>query len=131
MSMGSRTGSRRARAARHTASPQSYVPDATTREAVSGGSSMANAKGSVLTRNAWVGVRISYLYRAPGRTPGTNSSNTPDAPSDRMGNTRPSQALKSPITLTRRIRRPHRERGTGDAIDGAHVRAERLPEAAV
>ena len=41
---------------------------------------------------------------------------------------RPSQ-LKSPTTLTdARRRRPHRERGAGDAVDLAQVRAELLVE---
>ena len=49
----------------------------------------------------------------------------PDAPSERIGWSRPSQPLKSPTTLTERgVRRPDREGDAGDAVDHAGVRAE-------
>ena len=40
------------------------------------------------------------MYREPSSAPGTNSSQSPDEPSERIGFSRPSQPLKSPTTLT-------------------------------
>ncbi len=74
-------------------------------------------------------MRSSNLYFAPSSTPGMKSSQIPDEPSERIGCRRPSHELKSPTTATdARVRRPDRERGAGDAVDLADVRAEPLVE---
>src|SRR4030088_425941 len=74
----------------------------TTIEPVLGRSSRANATGSALSGSSspsW--LTISYLYLAPGRTPGMNSSQNPLL-RNRLAWRRPSQKLKSPTTLMRR-----------------------------
>ena len=53
-----------------------------------------------LLRHTPSGPQIAYLYRVPSPMPGTNSSHTPDPPSERIGYARPSQPLKSPVTRT-------------------------------
>ena len=71
---------------------------------------------------------MENLYLAPGATPGTNSSQTPAPPSDRMGWARPSQKLKSP---TRRTPRAFGAQ-TANAVPAAFAlhgpRAERVPQ---
>ena len=73
-----------------------------TTDAVAGGTSVANAIGSALSRHWLSAPRIWNLYRAPSPTPGTNSSHTPDEPSERIGSARPDQKSKSPATRTPR-----------------------------
>jgi len=60
------------------------------------------ATGSAFSRSRPFCVRISNLYFVPWSTPGTNSSQIPDVPSERIGCRRPSQELKSPTTETER-----------------------------
>ena len=67
-----------------------------------GGVSASAAIGSAFSRQTPSGPQIENLYRVPGPTPGTNSSQTPAPPSDRIGWARPSQKLKSPTTRTPR-----------------------------
>src|SRR6266487_2934916 len=89
-----------ARRASQSASFQSYRDRATT-EAVRGGASVCWASGSAFSRHTPSRPRIRYLYRSPTDTAGTNSSHTPLAPSERIG--QPScgpQPVKSPTTLT-------------------------------
>ena len=90
MLIGSRTVSRPARAFSQASSPHAYCEVYTT-EAVAGGVSAALAIGSALSRHTPSGPQIAYLYLAPSPTPGTNSSHTPDPPSERIGYARPSQ----------------------------------------
>src|SRR6201986_2603709 len=99
MLIGSRTGSLSARASIHAESLQVYREVYTT-DAVAGGISDAAASGSDFSRHTPSGPQIAYLYRVPSVTPGTNSSHTPDPPSERIGDARPSQLLKSPGTRT-------------------------------
>src|SRR6266536_1833973 len=96
MLIGSRTGWRAARASIHTESPQ-VCREAYTTDAVAGGISAAAAIGSAFSRHLPSGPQIAYLYLAPSVMPGTNSSHTPDPPSERIGYARPSQPLKSPV----------------------------------
>ena len=42
------------------------------------------------------------MYRVPSPMPGTNSSQTPDEPSERIGVPAPDQWSKSPVTRTPR-----------------------------
>ena len=64
--------------------------------------------------------------------PGTNSSHTPDAPSERIGKRRPSQRSKSPTTRTlRAFGAQTAKRDAGDALVLARVGAEHLPQALV
>ena len=90
MLIGSRTGSCSARPSIHSASAQACRELYTT-DAVAGGVSAALAIGSAFSRHTPSGPQIAYLYLAPSRTPGTNSSHTPDPPSERIGYARPSQ----------------------------------------
>ena len=61
-------------------------------EAVAGGTSVRNAYGSAFSScTPPLPGRISYLYRAPLPTSGTNSSQTPLAPRVRIGYARLSQ----------------------------------------
>ena len=90
MLIGSRTGWRPARAAIHSASSQAYREVYTT-DAVEGGRSARRASGSALSRHTPSAPQIEYLYRAPSLRAGMNSSHTPDTPSERIGNARPSQ----------------------------------------
>src|SRR5204862_2960526 len=85
----------------HAPPPHSSLAWVTT-EAVAGGSSASAASGSALARHTPSGPQIAYLYRVPSPAPGTNSSQTPLPPSERIGWVRPSQWLKSPITRTPR-----------------------------
>ena len=62
-----------------------------TTDAVAGGRSAKRASGSALSRHTPSKPQTAYLYRAPSATPGMNSSHTPDTPSERSGNARPSQ----------------------------------------
>ncbi len=71
-------------------------------DAVAGGRSARLAIGSALRRHCPSGAATSYLYRVPSPTSGTNSSQTPVPPRDRIGCPRPSQWLKSPMTRTPR-----------------------------
>ena len=97
MLIGSRTGWRPARPAIHSVSSQEY-PEVNTTDAVDGGRSAYSASGSALSRHTPSAPQMAYLYRVPSLTPGMNSSHTPEAPSERIGNARPSQKLKSPVT---------------------------------
>src|SRR6476646_4673191 len=99
MLIGSRTVSRPVRAVIQASSSHVYCEVYTT-EAVAGGVSAALAIGSAFSRHTPSGPQIAYLYLAPSVTPGTNSSHTPDPPSERIGYARPSQPLKSPVTRT-------------------------------
>ena len=56
-----------------------------TTEAVAGGTSVRRAIGSARSVCEPSGRVISNLYSAPSPTPGTNSSHTPDEPSERIG----------------------------------------------
>ncbi len=67
-------------------------------DAVAGGTSAANAIGSAFSRHTPSWPRIWNLYRVPSPTPGTNSSQTPDEPSERIGVPAPDQWSKSPLT---------------------------------
>src|SRR5690348_9348372 len=100
MLIGSRTGSLLARASIHAESLQVYREVYTT-DAVAGGISATAASGSAFSRHTPSGPQIAYLYRVPSVTPGTNSSHTPDPPSERIGYARPSQPLKSDRKSTR------------------------------
>ena len=99
MLIGSRTGWLSARASIHPESPQACREVYTT-DAVAGGVSAALAIGSAFSRHTPSGPQIAYLYLAPSLTAGTNSSHTPDPPSERIGYARPSHPLKSPVTRT-------------------------------
>ena len=90
MLIGSRTGCRPDRAAIHSASAQAYR-EVNTTDSVPGGRSAAAASGSAFLRHTPSRPHTAYLYRAPSATPGTNSSHTPEPPSERIGNARPSQ----------------------------------------
>ena len=90
MLTGSRTGCRRARDATQSASAQA-CREVNTTESVPGGRSVAVASGSAFSRHTPSRPQTAYLYRAPSATPGMNSSHTPDPPSERIGNARPSQ----------------------------------------
>src|SRR5207237_807919 len=72
-----------------------------TTDADCGGTSKAKAYGSLFFSTAPPGVRISNLYFSPSGRLGMKSSQTPLGVSRRIGCTRPSHPLKSPITLTR------------------------------
>ncbi len=99
---------------------------------MSGGASISFAQGSVLIRSKPSLVLSSYLYSVPTPMPGTNSSQMPVGPSERIGKSRPSQLLNSPTTLTRlRVRRPDRERRSGHAVLCPQVRAEHRPQLAM
>src|SRR5579871_896529 len=73
-----------------------------TTDAFAGGTSVWNATGSLFSRSRPSCVRSSNLYFAPSSTPGTNSSQIPEEPSERIGCRRPSHELKSPTTATER-----------------------------
>src|SRR6188508_1113415 len=60
-----------------------------------------------------------------------NNSHTPEGTRCRIGCTRPSQRLKSAMTLTRCALGAHGEVNAGDATDRHDVRAELLPRAQV
>ncbi len=62
-----------------------------TTDAVAGGRSVALASGSAFSRHTPSGPQTAYLYLVPSPTPGTNSSHTPELPSERIGSARPSQ----------------------------------------
>ena len=66
-----------------------------------GGTSNATPNGSLFCSSAPVRVRISNLYFSPSGRSGMKISQTPAGTSSRIACTRPSQPLKSPITLTR------------------------------
>ena len=72
-----------------------------TTDADRGGTSNASANGSAFFRIAPLRARISNLYFSPSGRSGRKISQTPDGTSSRIGCTRPSQPLKSPMTLTR------------------------------
>src|SRR6266513_2575167 len=99
MLIGSRTGLRSARVSIHAESPQA-CREAYTTDAVAGGCSAAVAIGSAFSRHTPSGPQTAYLYLVPSPIPGTNSSHTPDPPSERIGYARPSLWLKSPVTRT-------------------------------
>ena len=106
------------------ASCHSYA-DSKTTDAFFGGTSVRKANGSALSRSLPCDVRSSNLYFVPDGRSGMKSSQMPEAPSERIGCSRPSQPLKSPTTLTERgVRRPDGERDAGDAVHHAGVRAE-------
>src|SRR3954469_21638408 len=98
--MGALSWSTCGRVSIHAESPQSYSGSSTTTLAVPGGTSVAKANGSAFKIRRPSDATISNLYLAPFSTPGTNSSHTPDDPSERMGCTRPSQKFQSPTTRT-------------------------------
>src|SRR4029079_19201602 len=95
------TAEQPARDCRHTRACQDCCASQTTDE-FAGGTSVWKASGSLFSRNRPSWVRIPNLYFVPSSTPGTNSSQSPDAPSERIGCRRPSQELKSPTTETER-----------------------------
>src|SRR5580704_5903874 len=101
MLIGSLTGVREGRAVIHDSSCHAYR-EVNTTDAVAGGRSAKRESGSALSRHTPSKPHTEYLYRAPSATPGMNSSHTPDTPSERIGNARPSQKLKSPVTRTPR-----------------------------
>ncbi|CAM5279308.1 hypothetical protein SALBM311S_06651 [Streptomyces alboniger] len=69
---------------------------------VLGGTSVRRAIGSARSVFEPSGRVISNLYSSPSPIPGTNSSQTPVPPSERIGNAEPSQKLKVPATRTPR-----------------------------
>ena len=73
-----------------------------TTDAVAGGTSEKKAIGSAFSRHTPSWPRIWNLYLVPSPTPGTNSSHTPDEPSERIGVPAPDQWSKSPVTRTPR-----------------------------
>src|SRR3990167_2214792 len=99
--MGASTALRLRRPAIHSWSPHGYSGFQTT-EAVLGGTSLWNAKGSALSTR-WPPWRetIWYLYRAPLPTPGMKPSQMPDRSLGRSGWLSLFQPLKSPATETR------------------------------
>src|SRR6266566_8141728 len=99
MLIGSRTGSCSARAVTQPSSFQVYR-EVNTTDAVAGGFSAALAIGSAFSRHTPSGPQIAYLYLAPSITPGMKSSHTPELPSERIGEARPSKKLKTPVTRT-------------------------------
>src|SRR6266700_2288454 len=76
--------------------------DSNTTEAVPGATSANPAIGSAFSRHAPSAPQIENLYRVPAPTPGTNNSQTPDDPSERIGCERASHTLKSPAIRTPR-----------------------------
>src|SRR4051812_24952142 len=89
-----------ARRSIHSVSCHSYAGSSVTTLAVPGGTSVPKAYGSALRMRRPSAAIISNLYLAPASTPGTNSSHTPDDPSERIGWTRPSQKFQSPTMRT-------------------------------
>src|SRR5919108_5548144 len=85
----------------HASSRQTYLEMSRMTDAVCGGTSNANPNGSLFFRIAPLFVRISYLYLCPSGRSGMNISHTPFGTRCRIACTRPSHALKSPMTLTR------------------------------
>ena len=75
--------------------------------AVSGGASLAVARGSAFSRSDPSAPSTSYLYLCPARASGTKISHTPETPSVRIGWTRPSQPFHSPTTRTARAEGAH------------------------
>ena len=69
---------------------------------MSAGISAQAAIGSAFSRHSPSGPRITNLYAVPLPTSGTNSSQTPEVPSWRIGCSRPSQLLKSALIRTAR-----------------------------
>ena len=104
--MGEREWSREARASTHSRSVHSYR-EVNTFDAVAGGTSVAEASGSAWSTVCPSAPRTQYLYSAPSPTPGTNNSQTPEDPIDRMGSAVGFQPQKSPITLTPRALGAH------------------------
>ena len=86
-----------------------------TMEAVDGAASLALATGSAFCgKQVPSASMISNLYLSPGARRGTNSSQTPADGLSRIGLRRPSQALKSPTTETRRAFGAHTAKRTPD-----------------
>ncbi len=73
-----------------------------TTDEVAGGTSVRRASGSARSVFEPSGRVISNLYSSPSPIPGTNSSHTPEEPSERIGNAVASQKLKVPATRTPR-----------------------------
>src|SRR6188768_4513392 len=93
--MGDLCGWCRGRSAIHASSFHVYVLAVTT-DAVCGGRSAYFAMGSAFWRQRPSLPRISYLYAVPLPMPGTNSSHTPETPSERIECVAPCHMLKSP-----------------------------------
>ncbi len=74
---------------------------------MAGGTSVRRAIGSAFRNRSPYCEVISNLYSSPSPMPGTNSSHTPAAPSERIGNAVPSQKLKPPATRTPRALGAH------------------------
>jgi hypothetical protein len=74
---------------------------------VAGGVSVRRAIGSARWVREPSGRVMSNLYSSPSPIPGTNSSHTPEEPSDRIGYPVPSQKLKPPASRTARALGAH------------------------
>ena len=133
MLIGERTRSVVRRAFIHASSLHAYASSGWTIDAVPGDCSIFAANGSVLTRSAPSRVEdLELVERARRAMSGMKSSHTPELPSMRIGKMRPSQAQKSPTTLTRRAFGAHTAKLTPcDAVDRPRMRAELLPELAM
>ena len=95
----------------------------------------ARAIGSAFSRHCAVGAEdLELVARRPRRRPGTNSSQTPEPPSERIGCARPSQWLKSPDAgRPRALGAQTANDGAGDVAHGAgrsRGRARRAPSTA-
>ena len=107
-----------------------------TRDAVCGGTSVANAIGSARSDTLPSAPWTRNLYRPSAGKPGQNNSHTPVDPSTRSGASLPSQLLNSPIRLTPLAFGAHTAKDTPSTTPSAvaerpRVRAEYLPESFV
>ena len=104
--------------------------DSQTTDAFAGGTSVWNASGSALdARAARPACGSRTCTSRPRRRRGRTAPRCRTTPSERIGCRRPSQRVEVADDGDRaRVRRPDRERGAGDAVDLADVRAEPLVE---
>ena len=77
-----------------------WYSDSLITEPVAGGTSVANAIGSALSRRCPSGVVMANLYTSPTPTPGMKTSHTPAPPMERIGYWAPFHMQKSPMTAT-------------------------------
>ena len=104
-----------------------------TREAVCGGTSVANAIGSARSVTEPSAPCTRNLYSPSTGKPGQNSSHTPVEPSTRIGASLPFQWLNSPIRLTPLAFGAHTAKETPSTApsargEGARMRAEHVPQ---
>ena len=83
-----------------------------TTDADCGGTSNAKPNGSLFFSSAPDLARISNLYFSPSARSGMKISQMPFGTSSRIGYTRPSHPLKSPMRLTRSAFGAHRAKCT-------------------